>query len=276
MDLGQFGDDHVGDQSERVFDTRPAPRGAVEVTKTQPAEKNLTSTGAPHPAHRETGYSTAMAVSSSASPATTSPSGEVALLVSGASGGELAARLAADLLGHPTVDTVHLVVTAAATRVLTLELGPEWSTGAGFRDRLLETVSTAATVRVWDDDDLTAPIASGSHPLVGTVILPCSAGTAGAVANGISRGLVQRAADVALKQRWPLVMGIRETPLSEIVLRNLLRLARAGAHIAPPVPAFYLRPDPETAWRRYVDHYCLRVLDLLGLHRDEPELRWSP
>jgi len=93
-------------------------------------------------------------------------------------------------------------------------------------------------------------------------------------AAGSVAGLGQRVADVALKQRWPLVLGIRETPMSPILLENLLRLARTGAHVVPPLPAFYLRPDPAGAWETFLDHYCLRVLDLLGLATVPEELRW--
>jgi 4-hydroxy-3-polyprenylbenzoate decarboxylase len=98
---------------------------------------------------------------------------------------------------------------------------------------------------------------------------------AGSLANGISRGLAQRVADVALKQRWPLVLGIRETPMSSILLENLLKLARAGAHIVPPVPAFYLKPDPASAFSRFADHYCMRLFDLLGIPAGgDTDLRW--
>jgi 4-hydroxy-3-polyprenylbenzoate decarboxylase len=110
--------------------------------------------------------------------------------------------------------------------------------------------------------------------LTGVVVLPCSAGMAGSLANGISRGLGQRVADVALKQRWPLLVGIRETPMSAILLDNLLTLARTGAHIVPPLPAFYLKPDEETAQRVFVEHYCMRLLDLLEIPQEDNDLRW--
>jgi 4-hydroxy-3-polyprenylbenzoate decarboxylase len=97
---------------------------------------------------------------------------------------------------------------------------------------------------------------------------------AGSLANGISRGLAQRVADVALKQRWPLLIGIRETPMSMILLENLLRLAQAGAHIVPPLPAFYLKPDEMTAQQVFIDHYCMRLLDLLRIPTENSDLRW--
>ena len=98
---------------------------------------------------------------------------------------------------------------------------------------------------------------------------------AGSIANGISRGLGQRVADVALKQRWPLVVGIRETPMSSILLDNLLRLSRAGAHVVPPVPAFYVGEQENDAMEQFIDHYCLRVLDLVGIHTEGRSLRWQ-
>ena len=211
------------------------------------------------------------------SPLTTdaTPTGrELALLISGASGMVLAARFAELILKYGNLDELHLVITPPAAQVLSTELGADWASVHKFRDQLRTSQDGKTRIKPWSNDDLGAPISSGSHVLIGTVVLPCSAGTAGAVANGISRGLLQRAADVALKQRWPLILGIRESPMSEILLENLLRLARAGATIMPPMPAFYLKPDPQSAFEEFVDHYCLRILDLLGIHLDRKELRW--
>ncbi len=187
----------------------------------------------------------------------------------------LAAGFAQAALESGRVDTLHLVVTGPAAKVLTHELGPEWASARGLRDNLLLSENLRERIRPYLDSELTAPIASGSHLLRGVVVLPCSAGTAGALAHGISRGLAQRVADVALKQRWPLLLGIRETPMSPILLENLLKLARAGAHIVPPLPAFYLKPDEAAAQRVFVDHYCMRLLDLLGLSADDQGLRWK-
>ncbi len=200
---------------------------------------------------------------------------ELALLISGASGMVVAARFATLALEHADLDTLHLVVTQPAAQVLSTELGADWASAHKFRDHLQTSQDERTRIKTWSNDNLRAPISSGSHPLIGTVVLPCSAGTAGAVAHGISRGLLQRAADVALKQRWPLILGIRESPMSEILLENLLRLAKAGATIMPPVPAFYLTPDSQTALEEFIDHYCLRILDLLGIHIDRKELRWK-
>lgn len=177
-------------------------------------------------------------------------------------------------LESSAVEKLHLVLTAPAAKVANHEIGPEWSSARGFRDQLPITDSLRQLVSTYPDNELTAAIASGSHRLAGVVVLPCSAGMAGSLANGISRGLGQRVADVALKQRWPLLLGIRETPMSAILLKNLLELARAGAHIVPPLPAFYLRPDESSAQRLFIDHYCMRLLDLLGLPAGDDH-RWK-
>ena len=110
--------------------------------------------------------------------------------------------------------------------------------------------------------DLTAPIASGTFSTAGMAIVPCSMGTAAAVAQGLSDNLLRRAADVCLKERRPLVLVPRETPLSVIHLENLARLARLGAAVIPPMPAFYLR---QRSIDEVVDFVSHRVLLALGL-----------
>jgi len=200
---------------------------------------------------------------------------ELALVISGGSGSVLAVRFAVAALSMDDLDALHIVMTGPASKVAGHELGPEWSSAKGFRRQLPVSDEQRDRVLPWTDTDLTAPIASGSRPLDGVVVLPCSAGTAGALANGISRGLAQRVADVAIKQRWPLVLGIRETPMSPILLDNLLTLARVGVHIVPPLPAFYLEPDEATAMSTFLDHYCMRILDLLGCSTTRDELRWQ-
>jgi len=199
---------------------------------------------------------------------------ELAVLVSGASGSVLATRFVAAALESGQIDALHLVVTGAASKVLAHEMGSEWASARAIRDHLELDDDLRGRIHPYADSGLEAPIASGSHRLHGVVVLPCSAGMAGSLANGISRGLAQRVADVALKQRWPLLIGIRETPMSAILLENLLRLARAGAHIVPPLPAFYLKPDESSAHRIFIDHFCMRLLDLLGVPSEDNGLRW--
>lgn len=199
---------------------------------------------------------------------------ELALLVSGGSGSVLATRFAIAALESGQIDALHLVVTGAASKVLAHEMGAEWASARAIRDNLELDENLRSRIHPYTDSDLAAPVASGSHRLHGVVVLPCSAGMAGSLANGISRGLAQRVADVAIKQRWPLLIGIRETPMSTILLENLLRLAQAGAHIVPPLPAFYLKPEEKTAHQVFVDHFCLRLLDLLEIPSPDNGLRW--
>jgi len=197
---------------------------------------------------------------------------ELALVVTGASGTRLAVRFAELAAGHAEVSALHIVLSDGARLVLADELGKEHATGQGFVKALKIPATARAKLRHWAEADLAAPIASGSHLLRGVVILPCSAATAGSLAAGVSRGLGQRLGDIALKQRWPLILGFRESPISAIHLRSLLTLTQAGATVVPPVPAFYLGGDEML---RFVDHYCMRVLDLLGLTVERPDLRWK-
>jgi len=198
--------------------------------------------------------------------------GELALVVTGASGTRLAVRFAELAAELPEVSALHVVISDGARLVIADELGKERASGSGFAAGLELSAAARAKLRTWAEADLAAPIASGSHILRGVVILPCSASTAGSLAAGVSRGLGQRLGDIALKQRWPLLLGFRESPLSAIHLQALLTLTNAGAIVVPPVPAFYLGGDE---MRRFADHYCMRLLDLLGLPPRRDDLRWK-
>jgi 4-hydroxy-3-polyprenylbenzoate decarboxylase len=117
-------------------------------------------------------------------------------------------------------------------------------------------------LQVYAREDWNAPVASGSNPGDAMVVCPCSMGTLGAIAGGLADHLIERAADVMLKERRPLVLVPRETPLSAIHLENMLKLARAGAVILPPAPGFYTRPSSVAD---IVDFVVARVLDHLGI-----------
>lgn len=200
----------------------------------------------------------------------------VALLVSGASGMRLPIHLLAALAKQPAIERIHLVVSAGASQVLAHELGRK-RTGAGeLIQAALPAAGDAAALEriiVHRDSELDAPIASGSYPLTGTVLLPCSAATIGALATGSGYSLIHRAGAVALKERRPLVLGFRETPLTAIHLENLRRLTYSGAVVLPPIPAFYIGGEE---FGRFLDHYALRVLDQLGIEDEgSPGLRWQ-
>ena len=155
---------------------------------------------------------------------------------------------------------------------------PTWLIVSGHGFRLLQTESDIAdigalrthvgseafdrVVKVFDDNDRGAAPASGSARSSGMVVCPCSMGTVSAIAHGTSRSLVERAADVALKERRPLLLVPRETPLSLIHLENLTQVTRAGAVVIPAAPGFYNRP---TRIEELVDFIVARVLDQLHI-----------
>jgi 4-hydroxy-3-polyprenylbenzoate decarboxylase len=196
----------------------------------------------------------------------------VALLVTGASGMALPRHLLGVLARQSAVERVHLVVSRGASQVLAHELGRD-RTGA---EALLEAAGLDDAAReriaIHRDNELDAPIASGSVRLGATIVLPASSGTVGALATGIADTLIHRAGAVALKERWPLLLGFRETPLALVHLENLRTLTYAGAVVVPPIPAFYVGGE---SMDRFLDAYCQRLLDLAGLGPSGPGLRWS-
>lgn len=202
----------------------------------------------------------------------------IVLAITGASGTRYGRRLLQVLTGQDVA--VELVVSAGARLVLSaeesLDLGqPSGQSSIPTVDpaRLLADLGGPGPgqVTVHEPTNLAAPIASGSTLVDGMVILPCSMATLGAVATGAGRNLVHRAADVTLKERRPLVVCPREAPVSAIHLRNMLRLAEAGACILPCAPAFTHRP---TDLAELVDGLVMRVCDQLGL-RVPLVRRWS-
>lgn len=184
--------------------------------------------------------------------------------VTGASGSIYAERLVDVLKGR--VERVYLVMTDAATKVIRHELKPHnegFSLARAIQGEVIE--ADRAVVRIFKNDDLFAPVASGSSAPTSMIVVPCSMGTLARIAQGVSSNLLERSADVCLKQRRPLVLCPRETPLSVIHLRNMLTMAEAGAHIVPAMPAFYQNPKsiPDL-----VDFVVGRVLELLDLPHD--------
>lgn len=154
---------------------------------------------------------------------------------------------------------VHGMVSDAGRQVLRLELSctPE---------------DLSAYVAAWYDvHDMTAPMASGSSPFDSMVVLPCTMGTLAAIAAGISANLIHRAADVTLKEKRPLLLAVRETPLNRTHLVNMLQVHEAGATLCPPMPALYHHPQ---TLQEMAAIFAGRLADLLGL--DVPgQKRWS-
>jgi 4-hydroxy-3-polyprenylbenzoate decarboxylase len=123
----------------------------------------------------------------------------------------------------------------------------------------------ASRVQAFPPEMVEAPVSSGSYRAAGAVVCPCSMGTVGSIANGVSRNLIERAADVMLKERRPLVLVPRETPLGLVHLRNLTAVAEAGGIVLPAAPGFYHRPETID---ELVDHVILKIGDALGLSLD--------
>jgi 4-hydroxy-3-polyprenylbenzoate decarboxylase len=193
---------------------------------------------------------------------------KIALAMTGASGAFYGLRLLEVLLSFDDVET-HLLVTPSGAEIIRLETGREVSAD-GFRPESLG-IEGADRLRFHRYDCLSSPLASGSFPLDALVIAPCSMACVSAVASGASRNLVERAADVAIKERRTLILVPRETPLSVIHLDNLHKLAAAGAVVMPACPGFYGRPDKVSD---LVDFMVARILDHLRLpHSLGP--RWT-
>ncbi|MEI6830218.1 MAG: flavin prenyltransferase UbiX [Synechococcaceae cyanobacterium ELA445] len=185
----------------------------------------------------------------------------VVLAVSGASAQPLAQRALQLLL--EAGETVELITSRGAIGVWQAEMGlrvpsePE-AQQLFWRER---TGTDGGTLRCHRWNDQAAAVASGSYRTRGMVILPASMGTVGRIASGVALDLIERAADVHLKEGRPLVIAPRELPWNLVHLRNLTRLAEAGARIAPPVPAWYHQP---TSLEEMVDFLVIRVFDCLG------------
>lgn len=189
----------------------------------------------------------------------------VILAMTGASGAPYALRLLEYLLQHQ--QPVYLLVSKAAQMVLKMESDLELpARPLEMRDFFSEHFRTEKQLlTVYGKEDWTAPIASGSHTARHMVVCPCTTGTLAAIANGNSDNLIERAADVMLKEQRKLIMVVREMPLSVIHLENMLRLARAGATIMPANPGFYYQPE---AVQDLVDFVVARILDHLDVEHN--------
>ena len=181
--------------------------------------------------------------------------------VTGASGSLCARSVLRHLSRHSEVERVHAVLSPFSLQTMSAELGrtvKDETEGL----RLLLDGDTSDRIILHRPGDMAASISSGSFPMDGMVVVPCSGGTLAAIANGTSGNLLHRAAEVTLKERRPLVLAFRETPLSLVHIENMRRAARAGAILYPLMPAFYNRPQ---RMEEIVEHFTARIFDLLHL-----------
>jgi len=192
----------------------------------------------------------------------------VTVAVTGASGAVLAKQLLRALEADTRVTGIDFVVSEGSLRVIAEEL--HLSGRNELLEKLLEHVPKKT--RQHAEQDIGASIASGSYPSAGMIVLPCSMGTLARIANGLAERLTERAADVCLKERKPLVLCVRETPLNKIHIRNMSLAADAGATIYPLIPTFYNLPD---SMEQVAREFCNRVLKHIGLPQEGAYI-WKP
>ncbi|MBU0652563.1 MAG: UbiX family flavin prenyltransferase [Proteobacteria bacterium] len=189
--------------------------------------------------------------------------------ISGASGAGYAVRLLEILLKRPL--RIHLIISEMGAKVLAHELRIPREELQGLFDQMRSARGVKAEMVVHDPNDMFAPVASGSFLTQAMVVIPCSMKTLAAVAAGYTSNLLERAADVTLKEKRPLILVTRETPLNRIHLQNMLRAHEAGATIMPASPGFYHHPQTIEDLTTFI---AGRVLDHLGI--EQPDIpRWG-
>ena len=185
----------------------------------------------------------------------------------GASGSVFLRELLRIVEKDPQAGCVNFITSDAGLRVMAEELK------ISGRDKLVPQLlgSKSSKIVQQNNDDIGANVASGSYPCDAMIVMPCSMGTLSRIASGNAEHLIERAADVCLKEKRPLVLCVRETPLNKIHIRNMYRAADAGATIFPLIPALYNRPETiETIARQF----ACRVLQHIGLPQEEM-YRWK-
>ena len=182
------------------------------------------------------------------------------LAITGASGSVLAREMLLALEADPRIAHVNLVVSPSALRVLAEE------SAINGRNALVEKLLGKPSTKIAQlaHDDIGASIASGSYPTDAMIVLPCSMGTLAGIAHGLAQNLIERAADVCLKERRPLILCVRETPLNLIHIRNMASATEAGATIFPVIPTFYNHPQ---TMDDIAKNYVSRVLQHLNLRQ---------
>ena len=206
------------------------------------------------------------------------PPQNLTVATTGASGSIFLRHLLLAVLGDERVKTVNFIASDSALRVLAEELGLKGR--SNLIPQILRTPGEPAArkiplhkikIKEQSNADIGANVASGSYPADAMIVIPCSVGTLARIANGVASHLIERAADVCLKEKRPLVLCVRETPLNKIHIRNMYRASDAGATIFPLIPAFYYRPTTLDDMAR---EFAYRVLAHLGLPQPAA-FRWK-
>ncbi len=189
----------------------------------------------------------------------------------GASGAIFLRQFLQAVVRDERVATVNFIASDSALRVMAEELGLKGRSNLVGQILGASANRVARKIQVQSNVDIGANVASGSYPADAMVVIPCSVGTLARIANGVAAQLIERAADVSLKEKRPLVLCVRETPLNKIHIRNMYRAADAGATIFPLIPAFYYRPASLDEMAR---EFAYRVLAHVGLPQPQA-FRWK-
>ena len=183
------------------------------------------------------------------------------IAATGASGAAFVRELLRAIESDARVTTVNFIASENALRVFAEELDIR-----GRSDLLKQLLGAPSKkIKQQGNNDIGANVASGSYPTDAMIVLPCSMGTLARIANGLAGNLIERAADVCLKEKRPLVLCVRETPLNKIHIRNMYRAADAGATVYPIIPTFYNRPNSVEEMAR---QFAFRVLAHVGLRQE--------
>jgi len=191
------------------------------------------------------------------------------IATTGASGALFLRHLVLTVEADARVQNVNFIASDSALRVMAEEL--DLHGRSNLLGQLLGRNRASRKIHLQSNDDIGANVASGSYPADAMIVLPCSVGTLARIANGGASHLIERAADVCLKEKRPLVLCVRETPLNKIHIRNMYRAADAGATIFPLIPAYYFRPATLDQMAR---EFAFRVLAHLGLPQPHA-YRWK-
>jgi 4-hydroxy-3-polyprenylbenzoate decarboxylase len=187
-----------------------------------------------------------------------SPARNLTLAVTGASGAVFAREILRSVEADDRVEVVNWIISDGGLRVLAEEL--EISGRSDLVQQILG--SPSQKIKQQGSSDIGACVASGSYPTDAMIVLPCSVGTLGRIANGFANNLIERAADVCLKEQRPLILCVRETPFNKVHIRNMQLAADAGATIFPVMPTFYNKPQDSSVMAR---QFVARVLAHVGL-----------